>query len=97
MARPQLQARFFVTPAGVAIPKARTLLVSQRREIFDRDGRMCQYCLCPVSWLRPRSWPYSGNSPANVDHRIPRSRGGQNDPDNLVLSCERCNKSKGAV
>lgn len=30
-----------------------------------------------------------------VDHVIPVSRGGSNSPDNLVLACEFCNKSKG--
>lgn len=29
------------------------------------------------------------------DHRIPLSRGGSNGPENLVLSCPRCNLSKG--
>lgn len=30
-----------------------------------------------------------------VDHRIPVSRGGPNDPSNLVVSCWPCNRSKG--
>ena len=32
----------------------------------------------------------------HVDHRVPLSRGGGNGPDNLVISCQRCNDSKGA-
>lgn len=31
-----------------------------------------------------------------VDHRIPLARGGSNTPENLVLACEYCNKSRGA-
>lgn len=29
------------------------------------------------------------------DHLIPVSRGGTNDPDNIVVSCRSCNRSKG--
>lgn len=96
MAQPQRQARFFVTPTGVAIPKARPLLVGQRREIFERDGYRCQYCATPVVWNRPSGWPMRGDSPGHVDHVLPRARGGQNDAGNLKLACERCNSSKGA-
>lgn len=31
-----------------------------------------------------------------VDHRIPLSRGGSNGPENLVLACKPCNRSKNA-
>lgn len=31
-----------------------------------------------------------------VDHRIPVAKGGTNGPDNLVISCSACNRSKGA-
>lgn len=36
---------------------------------------------------------WSRNMAVNV---IPRSRGGQNNPENLRLLCESCNSSKGA-
>lgn len=32
----------------------------------------------------------------HVDHRVPLSRGGTNDPANLVIACPHCNTSKGA-
>lgn len=32
----------------------------------------------------------------HVDHVVPLSRGGSNDPANLVISCHSCNESKGA-
>lgn len=43
---------------------------------------------------------YCGQSIENlkfeIDHFIPLSKRGSNEPDNLVLSCCRCNRSKGA-
>jgi 5-methylcytosine-specific restriction endonuclease McrA len=36
------------------------------------------------------------NGKYNIDHVVPIAKGGTNYPDNLVLACEHCNKSKGA-
>lgn len=55
-----------------------------RVDIFERDGWSCVYCESPVT-LRD-----------HIDHVIPRSRGGSDDPSNLVASCAPCNLSKGA-
>ena len=56
-----------------------------RFEVFKRDGFTCQYC---------------GNHPPDillhVDHIVAVSKGGRNDIDNLVASCEACNLGKGA-
>jgi 5-methylcytosine-specific restriction endonuclease McrA len=48
-----------------------------------RDRYTCQYCGTVV--------------PPNleVDHIVPRSRGGSNRPDNLVAACRECNQRKG--
>ena len=32
---------------------------------------------------------------ATVDHRIPWSKGGRNDPLNVVIACNKCNQAKG--
>jgi 5-methylcytosine-specific restriction endonuclease McrA len=32
----------------------------------------------------------------SVEHICPRSKGGQDDPDNLMLACRSCNTRKGA-
>jgi 5-methylcytosine-specific restriction endonuclease McrA len=32
----------------------------------------------------------------HIDHRIPLARGGGNGPDNIVISCPKCNLSRGA-
>ena len=50
-----------------------------RDTIIARDGGVCHYC------------GQSGNS---VDHLIPRSKGGTDDPTNLVCACIKCNSSK---
>lgn len=57
----------------------------QRRieALIERDGSACRYC--------HQSFPYY-----HIDHVIPRSRGGADVLDNLVLACPPCNLSKGA-
>jgi 5-methylcytosine-specific restriction endonuclease McrA len=50
-----------------------------RRAVFARDGWVCQYC---------------GNAAENVDHVMPKSRGGGHSWDNVVAACRRCNSRK---
>jgi 5-methylcytosine-specific restriction endonuclease McrA len=50
-----------------------------RRAVFARDGWRCQYC---------------GAAAENLDHVIPRSRGGLHEWENVVASCRRCNARK---
>lgn len=50
-----------------------------RRAVFARDEHRCQYC---------------GASAENIDHVIPRSRGGPHSWDNVVASCRPCNSRK---
>lgn len=50
-----------------------------RRAVFARDHWMCQYC---------------GGTAENVDHVVPRSRGGQHAWENVVAACRRCNSRK---
>lgn len=47
---------------------------------------ICPYCL--------KEFPLSK---ATVDHLIPRSRQGTDEPYNLVWACFRCNNEKGAL
>jgi len=51
-----------------------------RRAIFARDGGKCQYC---------------GVGAENIDHVVPRSRGGTHTWENVVAACRRCNTRKG--
>ena len=59
-------------------------------EHYMRDKGRCQLCGCDVSGILRTDVKY------NIDHIVPLKCGGINDPINLQLSCEHCNKSKGA-
>src|SRR5215510_6272214 len=50
-----------------------------RRAVFARDGHRCQYC---------------NRAAENIDHVVPRSRGGPHAWDNVVASCRSCNARK---
>jgi len=50
-----------------------------RRAIFARDGHRCQYC---------------GRAAENIDHVVPRSRGGRHEWENVVAACRSCNARK---
>ena len=54
-----------------------------RFQIFDRDKFTCRYC-----------GRQSDTCVLHVDHLIPVSKGGTNDPENLITSCEDCNLGK---
>jgi 5-methylcytosine-specific restriction endonuclease McrA len=62
----------------VHVPYRRRAALS-RRGVFLRDHHACQYC---------------GQAAENVDHVVPRSRGGPHDWENVVASCRRCNSRK---
>ncbi len=55
-----------------------------RFNIFARDNNTCQYC----GQRLPRM-------ELNLDHVIPRSRGGLSTWENIVCSCHTCNRRKG--
>ncbi|MBG86407.1 MAG: HNH endonuclease [Verrucomicrobiales bacterium] len=54
-----------------------------RHNIFERDKNVCQYC--GKSFDR---------SDLNLDHVVPRDRGGPTSWENIVCSCIRCNTHK---
>ena len=61
-------------------------------------GELCFWCdreLLPTGFQISdgKSHPLSGTR----DHRIPRSQGGPNHPDNLVLACYECNTNRGII
>lgn len=54
-----------------------------RWEVWARDNFTCAYC--------------GTRTHLAADHKIPESRGGPTDAENLVTVCGRCNSRKGAM
>lgn len=64
-----------------------------KHRMFRNLAPRCVYCR-RVLRLRPKSDSFR-NLAITWDHVIPLSRGGRNEPDNLVLCCRACNEMKG--
>lgn len=62
----------------VHVPFRREATLS-RRAVFIRDRNMCQYC---------------GKRAENIDHVMPKSRGGEHRWENVVAACRQCNGRK---
>ena len=56
-----------------------------RKAVLERDNFTCVYC-------GARAY----EAPLEIDHVIPRSKGGTHNIDNLVTSCKKCNRKKRA-
>jgi 5-methylcytosine-specific restriction endonuclease McrA len=74
--------RVIVLLAYDRMPRARVRF--SRFNIYARDDNTCQYC--------GRRW---ARADLNLDHVIPRSRGGSTTWENVVCSCVPCNLRKG--
>lgn len=55
----------------------------RRRRLWEQDPR-CFYCKCELTLCE-----------STIDHVVPKSKGGSNHVDNLVLCCKICNNKKG--
>ena len=64
------------------VPKRRVRF--SRYNIFARDKNTCQYC--------GKKFP---RNEFNLDHVVPRSQGGTSTWENVVCSCQGCNRRKG--
>lgn len=64
------------------LPKTRVRF--SRLNIYARDNNTCQYCGTQLT-----------RAELNLDHVIPRSRGGTTSWENVVCSCVPCNLKKG--
>jgi 5-methylcytosine-specific restriction endonuclease McrA len=74
--------RVIVLLAYDRMPRARVRF--SRFNIYARDDNTCQYC--GQRWAR---------ADLNLDHVVPRSRGGSTTWENVVCSCVPCNLRKG--
>lgn len=81
------EVRVLAVPNVIRLSKYRNLprrsRELSRKAILARDQNTCQYCLTesPASRLE-------------LDHIVPRSRGGPNTWENLVAACHSCNNRK---
>jgi 5-methylcytosine-specific restriction endonuclease McrA len=78
--------REFPIPSVIRLPYLvkrpfRVVRKLTRVEVFNRDGRTCQYCGRQTRQL-------------TLDHVIPRFRGGQHTWENVVSACVACNRKK---
>ena len=73
--------------ASVCIRKIKkeTIPLSLRFKILQRDNFKCQYC--------GRS--AKDGAILEIDHIVPKSKGGTDDPENLITACRECNRGKG--
>ena len=63
--------------------------------VIDRDGKRCFYCRRVTQRLRRSRGGKLPSDTATLDHVIPKSEGGSNDTENLVLACTECNRRRG--
>lgn len=87
-----IYVRFPLKKKRKAIPEA------VRRAVVRRDGgpdwlAPCHYC--GVWQSTPGAGGWGKPKRLEFDHVIPVELGGSNHVDNIVLACQRCNRSKG--
>ena len=67
--------------------KPRQMSETLRRRVREAARDRCGYCLSPQRFVM---------GSLEVEHLIPRAKGGSDEEDNLWLSCSLCNRYKGA-
>jgi len=70
-----------------------TFPIDRLRRIFDKTDGYCFHCGKKLAWSNYGN--LNGKAGWEVDHSIPKSRGGTNHLNNLVPSCIPCNRDKG--
>lgn len=69
--------------SGVEYQQGELFGYEVREYLLEKWGRKCAYC-------------GAENVPLEVEHLVPRSRGGSNRVSNLTLACRPCNQTKGS-
>ncbi|MGM0521792.1 MAG: RNA-guided endonuclease IscB, partial [Pseudomonadota bacterium] len=70
--------------SGVEYQQGTLLGYEVREYLLEKWGRECAYC-------------GTGDTPLEIEHVVPRSRGGSNRVSNLTLSCHVCNQAKDSL
>ena len=71
--------------ADGCVMRTRAELLDHRARLFATDSH-CHYCEQELNF-----------SQCTLDHVRPKSRGGDDSDENLVLSCDKCNQLKGSL
>lgn len=58
---------------------------STRHQVRQRARGLCEYCHADERWQFVRF---------TIDHILPQSAGGSDEPDNLALACRNCNERR---
>lgn len=69
--------------AGVAYQQGELAGYELREYLLEKFGRQCVYC-------------GKKDVPLNIEHVVPKARGGSNRVSNLAIACVQCNQKKGA-
>lgn len=63
--------------------------MTHRHQLHHAQKGKCHYCDRPM--IKAPNYPMS----VTVEHLVPKSRGGTNQPHNIVGACSRCNNLRG--
>lgn len=79
------------------MPKSITKYAKEKtfKRYIKKWGFICYFCGTEMTTAHARMTQEENRRLATVEHKTPLSRGGTNNPDNLVLACLQCNMSKG--
>ncbi len=61
-------------------------MISIREIVWTESGGLCFFCRAPIPFLN-----------RTFDHLVPKSKGGMDTAQNLVVACRTCNENKGST
>jgi len=79
-----MTVRFVTGVIGAKIKNIKKTQRPSKKLLYHRDNGKCQYCEKKLKICE-----------ATIDHVTPKSRGGQDTWQNLVIACTKCNQRKG--